>query len=77
MSNTSTLSPIFPSNNSKAEDWLNLLENQELIREIEAEMESVTFSPDKSVINRALAYSRSYSHTSSDIIKEGFGIALN
>lgn len=77
MVNTFTLPPTNPTNRSEAEMWLDLTDIQELLREVETELETINYSPDSSVIDRILSYSKAYSHVDSTVLKNGIGVALN
>ena len=77
MVNTFTLPPTNPTNRSETEMWLDLNDTQELIREVETELEAINYSPDSSVIDRILNYSKAYSHSDSKLMVEGIGVTLN
>ena len=77
MDNTST----FPYSNKNIEpvatQEFDLNEECETLHMLEDALRNFRLTPDSSVVNRVLAYSRSYSHTDSDLLKEGIGITLN
>lgn len=77
MVNTFTLPPTNPTNRSEAEMWLDLNDTQELLREVETELETINYSPDSSVIDRILNYSKAYAHSDSKLLVEGIGVTLN
>lgn len=77
MINTFTLPPTDPTNRSEAEMWLDLNDTHELIREVETELETINYSPDSSVIDRILGYSKAYNHVDSKVLKDGIGVTLN
>ncbi|MFT5054225.1 MAG: hypothetical protein ACI9FU_001799 [Granulosicoccus sp.] len=77
MINTFTLSPTNPTNRSEAEMWLELNDTLELICEVEAELETINYSPDATVVDRILSYSKAYAHADSKLLVEGIGVTLN
>ena len=77
MDNTSTFSYSNQNIEPVATQQFDLNEECETLRMLEDALRNFRLTPDSSVVNRVLAYSKSYSHTDSNIMKEGIGIALN
>ena len=77
MDNTSTY-PFSDQNVAPlATQEFDLNEECEPLHMVEDALRNLKFTPDSSVVNRALAYSKSYSHAESKIIGDGIGLALN
>lgn len=77
MDNTSTFPNSFQNIEPVATQEFDLNEECETLHMLEDALRNLRLTPDSSVVDRVLAYSKSYSHSDSDIMKEGFGIALN
>ncbi|MFT4523911.1 MAG: hypothetical protein ACI85F_000052 [Bacteroidia bacterium] len=77
MDNTSTYP--FSDNNFEplATQGFDLNEECETLHMVEDALRNLKFTPDSSVVNRALAYSKSYNHAESKIIGDGIGLTLN
>lgn len=77
MDNTSTYP--FSDNNFEpvATQEFDLNEACETLHMVEDALRNLKFTPDSSVVNRVLAFSKSYSHTESKIIGDGIGLTLN
>jgi hypothetical protein len=77
MDNTSTY-PFSDQNfEPLAMQKFDLNEECETLHMLEDALRNLKFTPDSSVVNRALAYSKSYCHAKSDIIGDGISLALN
>ena len=77
MDNTSTFPNSYQNNEPVATQEFDLNEECETLHMLEDALRNFRLKPDSSVVNRVLAYSKSYSHSDSNILNEGIGIALN